>query len=157
MLFRSRVRILATDHFPVRRPAAVERLGPPESLPEFLAEADILFLCAPLTPRTRGLIDATALARLRPGAILINTGRGDLVDEAALIAALTSGRLRGAGLDVFASEPVDPTNPLLAMPTVVVAPHMAWLTPETLARSLTVAFDNCRRLAAGEPLLNQVV
>ena len=79
------------------------------------------------------------------------------MDESALAAALKSGHLRGAGLDVFAQEPVDPTNPLLALPTVVAAPHMAWLTPETLDRSLAVAFENCRRLADGEPLLNRVV
>jgi phosphoglycerate dehydrogenase-like enzyme len=94
---------------------------------------------------------------MKPGAVLINTARGGLVDEAALLVALSSGRLRGAGLDVFAQEPVDPANPLLALPNVVVAPHMAWLTPETLDRSLGVAFENCRRLAAGEPLLHQVV
>jgi phosphoglycerate dehydrogenase-like enzyme len=74
-----------------------------------------------------------------------------------LAVALASGRLRGAGLDVFAQEPVDPANPLLALPNVVVAPHMAWLTPETLDRSLAVAFENCRRLAAGAPLLNRIV
>jgi phosphoglycerate dehydrogenase-like enzyme len=126
------------------------------SLSALLAEADIVSLHVPLTPETRGLIGAETLAAMRPGAILINTARGELVDEAALAAALTSGRLRGAGLDVFAQEPVDPQNPLLALPNVVVAPHMAWLTPETLDRSLAVAFENCRRIADGAPLLNRV-
>jgi phosphoglycerate dehydrogenase-like enzyme len=125
-------------------------------LAELLAGADIVSLHVPLTPQTRGIIDADALARMRPDAILINTARGDLVDEAALCAALRSGRLRGAGLDVFAAEPVDPANPLLRLPNVVVAPHMAWLTEETLGRSLAAAFENCRRLAAGEALANQV-
>jgi phosphoglycerate dehydrogenase-like enzyme len=127
------------------------------TLDALLAQADILSLHAPLTLETRGMIGAQAIAAMRPGAILINTARGELVDEAALAAALASGRLRGAGLDVFAQEPVDAKNPLLALPNVVLAPHMAWLTPETLDRSLAAAFENCRRLAAGAPLLNRVV
>jgi phosphoglycerate dehydrogenase-like enzyme len=127
------------------------------SFESLLAEADIVSLHVPLTPDTKGLIGAAAFAAMRPGSILINTARGELVDEAALAAALSSGRLRGAGLDVFAQEPVDPKNPLLALPNVVLAPHMAWLTPETLDRSLAVAIENCRLLAAGGPLLNRIV
>ena len=126
------------------------------ALDAVLAQADIVSLHVPLTPETRGMIGPVALAAMKPGAILINTARGDLVDEAALVEALRSGRLRGAGLDVFAQEPVDPANPLLALPNVVVSPHMAWLTPETLERSLAAAFENCARLAAGAPLMNQV-
>ncbi len=127
------------------------------SLDTVLADADIVSLHLPLTPETQHMIDGRALAAMKPGAILINTARGGLVDEPALVAALRAGRLRGAGLDVFEQEPVDPGNPLLALPNVVVAPHQAWLTPETLDRSLAVAFENIRRLAAGEPLQNQVV
>jgi phosphoglycerate dehydrogenase-like enzyme len=127
------------------------------SLDELLAQADIVSLHVPLTADTRGLIGRAALAAMRPGAILINTARGELVDEAALAEALTGGRLAGAGLDVFAREPVAPANPLLSLPNVVLAPHMAWLTPETLDRSLAAAFENCRRLRDGEPLLNRVV
>lgn len=126
-------------------------------LDELLETADIVSLHLPLTPQTERMIDARALAAMKPGAILINTARGGLVDEAALVSALVSGRLRGAGLDVFAQEPVDPGNPLLGLPNVVVAPHQAWLTSETLHRSLAAAFENIRRLRAGEPLLNQVV
>ncbi|WP_293387221.1 2-hydroxyacid dehydrogenase [Phenylobacterium sp. RIFCSPHIGHO2_01_FULL_69_31] len=126
-------------------------------LDELLETADIVSLHLPLTPQTERMIDARALAAMKPGAILINTARGGLVDEPALVSALVSGRLRGAGLDVFDQEPVDPENPLLGLPNVVVAPHQAWLTPETLDRSLAAAFENIRRLQAGEPLLNQVV
>jgi len=122
-----------------------------------LTGADIVSLHLPLTPQTQRMIDARALASMRKGAILINTARGGLVDEGALVSALCSGHLRGAGLDVFDQEPVDPDNPLLGLPNVVVAPHQAWLTPETLDRSLAAAFENIRRLQAGEPLLNQVV
>lgn len=139
------------------RSAKPEAAGRFVSLPTLLAQADIVSLHVPLTPETKGLIDAAALAAMKPRAILINTARGDLVDEAALLAALGSGRLGGAGLDVFTLEPVDPANPLLALSNVVVSPHMAWLTPETLDRSLAVAFENCRRLKSGQPLLNQVI
>src|SRR5690606_27798055 len=101
-------------------------------------------------------LDEAAFAAMKPGAVLVNTARGGLLDEAALAAALGSGRLAAAGLDVFVDEPVDPGNPLLALDNVVVAPHVAWLTPETLARSLAVGVENCRRLRDDEPLLNQV-
>jgi phosphoglycerate dehydrogenase-like enzyme len=112
----------------------------------------------PDTPETHGIIDAAAIARMKPGAIFVNTARGGLVDEPALVAALESGHLRAAGLDVFAQEPVKAAgNPLLALDNVVLAPHLAWLTIETFDRSLAVAVENCRRLAAGEKLLHQVV
>jgi len=129
---------------------------PYEYLPldQLLAESDIVSLHIPLTEETRGVIDPLAM---KPGAVLVNTARGELVDEARLVQALSSGHLRGAGLDVFAAEPVPAGNPLLALPSVVLAPHIAWLTPETLVRSLNVAHENCRRLTAGEPLLHQVV
>ncbi|WP_296600769.1 D-isomer specific 2-hydroxyacid dehydrogenase family protein [Phenylobacterium sp.] len=139
------------------RSAKPELPGRFVGLDELLCEADIVSLHLPLTPETQHMIDAGALASMKKGAILINTARGGLVDEAALVSALCSGQLSGAGLDVFDREPVDPDNPLLSLPNVVVAPHQAWLTPETLDRSLAAAFENIRRLQAGEPLLNQVV
>lgn len=127
------------------------------TLLELLAECDVVSLHVPLTADTERLIDADALASMRPGAVLINTARGGLVDEAALVDALRDGRVRAAGLDVFAVEPIDAENPLLALDNVVVGPHRAWLTPETLERSLGVAFENCRRVRDGEPLLHEVV
>jgi phosphoglycerate dehydrogenase-like enzyme len=123
-------------------------------LDRLLAEADIVSLHIPLTDETRASVDPLAMKR---GGVLVNTARGELVDEARLVAALQTGHLRGAGLDVFAAEPLPPASPLLALPNAVLAPHIAWLTPETLVRSLTVAHENCRRLAAGEPLLHRVV
>jgi len=121
-----------------------------------LRESDVLSLHAPLTDQTARIVDAPAIERMKPGAVLVNTARGGLVDEPALTAALASGRLGAAGLDVFAEEPADATNPLFALPNVVVAPHVAWLTPETLRRSMAVAFANCAALAEGRPLLHRV-
>ena len=123
---------------------------------DVLAEADVLSLHIPLTQDTTGLIDADRLARMKPGAVLINTARGGLVDEDALVRALASGQLAGAGLDVFATEPASAENPLLHLDNVVLAPHAAWLTAETLSRSIEVALHNTRAIARGEPLLHQV-
>ena len=121
-----------------------------------IAESDVLSLHIPLLPETAGLIGTDTLARMKPGAILINTARGGLVDQPALTAALARGHLGGAGLDVFAVEPPAPDDPLFALDNVVVAPHVAWVTHGTFDRSFATAAENCRRLAAGEPLLNRV-
>ena len=127
------------------------------SLDDLLAEADVVSLHLPLTAETEGLIDEARIAAMKPGTVLINTARGALVDQGALAAALASGHLGAAGLDAFPVEPVDTNDPLLAMDNVVLTPHVAWLTGETFERSLTMAVENCRRLVAGEPLLNRVV
>ncbi len=126
------------------------------ALDDLLREADIVSLHVPLTPGTARLMNADRLALLRPRAILINTARGGLVDQPALADALRSGRLGAAGLDVFAAEPIKTDEALLQLDTVVVAPHLAWLTMETLARSLAVAVENCRRLDTGRDLLHRV-
>jgi phosphoglycerate dehydrogenase-like enzyme len=123
---------------------------------ELLARSDIISLHCPVTPESLGMISRDALAQMKRGAILVNTARGELVDEVALVEALLSGQLRAAGLDVFAREPADAGNPLFALPNVVVTPHIAWLTPETLSRSMAIGFENCRRVHAGEPLLHRV-
>ena len=125
-------------------------------LPDLLAESDVVSLHLPLTPRTRHLINEEALALMRPGALLVNTSRGGVIDEAALTAALQSGRLAAAGLDVFDAEPVDPTNPLLTLDNVVVTPHVVWFTRDTMGRYLAEAIDNCRRLRDGRDPVNVV-
>jgi len=125
-------------------------------LPGLLSASDVVSLHLPLTPQTENLIDADALNRMKPGAVLVNTARGGVVDESALVAALRSGRLAAAGLDVFAVEPVSPANPLLALDNVVVTPHVVWYTQDTMRRYLTVAVDNCRRLRDGEELAHVV-
>jgi phosphoglycerate dehydrogenase-like enzyme len=126
-------------------------------LPALLAEADIVSLHLPLTAETERIIDGAALARMKPGAILVNTARGGLVDQDALAAALRSGRLRAAGLDVFAEEPVATDNPFLDIAATALTPHIAWLTAETLERSLVVAIENCHRLSRGHDLLHRIV
>jgi len=145
-------RVLYTARAP--KPDALGEWRPLEAL---LAEADVVSLHAPLTAETERLIDAAALARMKPGAVLVNTARGGLVDQGALTEALRGGRLAAAGLDVFADEPVDPAAPLLALPNVVLTPHVGWLTTGTFDRSLALAAENCRRLREGGPLLHRVV
>jgi len=118
-----------------------------------LGTSDMVSLHLPLTEETEKLVDPR---RMKPGSILINTARGGLVDESALIEALKSGHLAAAGLDVFSSEPLPAGHPLLVLPHVVCAPHLAWLTQETLERSIGAAMENVRRLGSGEPLLHRV-
>lgn len=126
------------------------------SLNALLEQADIVSLHIPLTPDTRHLLNAKTMGTMKHGAVLINTARGELVDERALFDALSAGRIRAAGIDVFELEPAAADSPLLSLPNVVATPHIAWLTPETLERSISVIIENCRRLRDGEPLLNQV-
>ena len=139
------------------RQAKPQAVGKPCSFDELLRVSDIVSLHVPLTPETMRLMDAAAFARMKPNSVFINTARGGLVEEPALIAALQSGHLRAAGLDVFAAEPVATGNPLLTLDNVVLTPHIAWLTQETLERSIVIAVENCRRLRDGEPLLHRVV
>jgi phosphoglycerate dehydrogenase-like enzyme len=108
----------------------------------------------PLTPETREIVDPR---RMKRGAILVNTARGALVNADFLVAALTTGHLAAAGLDVFADEPVSASHPLLRLENVVCAPHLAWLTQETLERSIAAARDNVTRLDRGESLANRIV
>ncbi len=122
-----------------------------------LAEADVVSLHIPFTAETANLLDAARLARMKPGAVLVNTARGGLVDQAALTAALRSGHLGAAGLDVFVDEPANPADPLFALPSVVVTPHSAWITDGTFDRSFVLAAENVRRLASGEDLLHRAI
>ena len=139
------------------RKSSSDSVGEWRPLDALLAESDIVSLHLPLTAETESLIDKSALQRMKPGAILINTARGGLVDQSALVDALRSGKLAAAGLDVFAHEPPDRMDALFTLPNVVLTPHIAWLTTGTFDRSFTLAAENCRRIAAGEPLLHRVV
>ncbi len=126
------------------------------SFDEILRQADILTLHAPLAPNAPPLIDTAALKQIKPGAILINTARGGLVDEAALHQALASGHLLGAGLDVFAEEPVRPDHPLCKLSNVVLTPHYAGGTLDAFSRKMRSIFDNASRFLHGENLRNEV-
>jgi phosphoglycerate dehydrogenase-like enzyme len=126
------------------------------ALPELLAASDIVSLHLPLTAETDGLLGRAALACMKPGAVLINTSRGAIVEERALVDALRDGRLAGAGLDVFDVEPVPPDNPLLSLDNVVLTPHVTWYTVDTMRRYLVEAVANCRRLRDGKQLAHVV-
>ena len=126
-------------------------------LGELLKSSDIVSLHAALNPDTEKLINESALAQMKTGAILVNTARGPLVDELAVYAALLTGKLGAAGFDVFASEPLSADNKLLELDNVVLAPHLGWLTEETLERSVAVASENCLKLMRGEVLDFRVV
>ncbi len=111
-------------------------------LDEIYETSDVLSVHLRLSPETAGMIGAPQFARMKESAILINTARGAIVDEAALVAALVRGRIAGAGLDVFAEEPLPSRNPLLALPNVVLTPHCAGITPEALEAGLRIAVEN---------------
>jgi glyoxylate reductase len=115
-----------------------------------LATADFVSVHVALSPETRGLLDAAAIARMKRGAVLVNTARGGIVDEVALADALRSGRLAAAGLDVFAREPVDPASPLLALPNVVATPHIGSASEATRERMVEVAVENLLAALSGE-------
>ncbi len=149
-------RILAYDPWADREFAAERHVDLVE-LDALLREADFVSLHLPLTPETRGLVDASFLAKLKPGACLINTARGELMDEAALLQALQSGHLRGAALDVFAKEPPGADHPFMDMPQVIVTPHMGAHTDGAVRNMGWTAFEECLRVLRGEVPLHCVV
>lgn len=114
--------------------------------------SDVLSIHVPLTPVTEGLIGADTIARMKAGVIIINAARGGIVDEAALYDALVSGKLHGAGLDVFAMEPADPANPLFRLDQVVVTPHTAGSVIDLVADIARHAFTNMQSVLRGAPL-----
>jgi len=122
-------------------------------LAALLAGSDIVSLHLPLTNETRNIVNPL---QMKPGSILVNTARGGLIDERQLLSALGNGHLAAAGLDTYAAEPLQASHPLLSLENVVLAPHLAWLTQETLARSIDAAWDNVKRLAEGRALANRV-
>jgi phosphoglycerate dehydrogenase-like enzyme len=119
-------------------------------LPELLSTSDIVTLHVPLTSLTRGMIGTAALAHMRPHAVLINCSRGPVIDFPALHDALTAGRIAGAGLDVFPTEPPSPSEPVLSLDNVVLTPHLAGASRETRTKQTRNAYDNVLRMARGE-------
>ncbi len=128
----------------------------PAPLDDVLASADVVSLHCPLTPSTRHLINAASIAKMKPSAILINTGRGPLVDEQAVADALNNGRLAAFGADVLSQEPPRCDNPLLSARNCFLTPHIAWATLEARTRLMSIATENVRQFIAGEPVANRV-
>jgi len=137
-----------------RRPGQASTQGgiPTVDLPTLLARSDVVSLHCPLTDATRGLIDASRLATMPRGALLLNTGRGALVQEHDLAAALHSGHLGGAGLDVLSVEPPAPDHPLLQAPNCLITPHIAWATRAARQRLIAAAAANGQAILAGAPI-----
>jgi glycerate dehydrogenase len=122
------------------------------SIDDLFAAADVITLHCPLTEETRHLVSAARLETVKPSALIINTGRGPLVDEAALARALCDGRIAGAGIDVLSVEPPVADNPLLCAPRCIITPHIAWATRQSRARLLAVTVENVRAFLAGRPV-----
>jgi len=147
----------------VRRRAALsnqdpdlERTYPPEGSREMLAISDYVLVTTPLTPETRGMIGAAELAVMKPSAVIINLGRGPVIEESALVAALASKRIRGAALDVFDEEPLPEGHPFYALENVLLSPHSADHTVGWADLAMHVFIENFGRFRAGQPLLNIV-
>jgi phosphoglycerate dehydrogenase-like enzyme len=150
------MRIIATRRSDRPGPDWVDRMGTGDDLMAMLPEADVVALAVPLTPETERLIDADAFNAMKEGAYLINIARGRVVDTDAMLDALRSGRLAGAGLDVTDPEPLPPDHPLWDEPNVIITPHVAGVADLTRDRAFALLKENIRRFDAREPLLNVV-
>lgn len=134
-----------------RRPEG-EEIAEYVDLDTLLAHSDIVSLHCPLFPESENLINAATIAKMKDGAILLNTARGQVIDETAVADALNSGKLRGAAMDVVSEEPISPTNPLLSAPNCIITPHMAWAPMETRQRILDVTVENINGYLSGNPV-----
>jgi phosphoglycerate dehydrogenase-like enzyme len=151
------MRVIATrKDTKAERPAEVAEVMPASALSRLLSESDVVVIAAPLTEETRQLIGAAELALMKPTAWLINVARGKLVREQDLVDALTSGRIAGAGLDVFEREPLPAASPLWGLPNVIVTPHVAGFRDDYWEAAVELFSENMRRFRAGWPLLNLV-
>ncbi|HZE50958.1 MAG TPA: D-2-hydroxyacid dehydrogenase [Jatrophihabitantaceae bacterium] len=148
--------IIATDARLAQRPTGVAELHPADALDALLPRADAVVLTVPHTPATDGLMSARRLALLEPSAVLVNVGRGALVDLDDLVVSLRAGQLRAAAIDVVPHEPLPDDHPLWTMPQVLITPHVAGVGPETDERRYAVVRDNAERFAAGRALRNVV-
>lgn len=142
------MRVLVTDQ---KLPASLPSGVAAAKLDDLLAQSDVISLHCPLTPETERLVNEASIARMKKGVLLINTSRGGLVDEAALIAGLESGQVAGAGLDVISVEPPPEDHPLLRARNCIVTPHMAWATRAARARLMDIVVDNLKSFLAGQP------
>jgi len=150
------MRVLGVRRTPGKTLPGVEAMVGPQQLHAVLPEADFVVLTIPLTAETRNMIGEAELRLMKSTAYIVNIGRGGTIDEAALVRALHDGSVAGAGLDVFASEPLPEDSPLWCMDNVIVTAHYAGSTPHYNARALEIFLDNLKRYRAGEPLRNVV-
>lgn len=137
-------------------PDGVDEVLPPGRLNDLLASSDVVVLSAPLTPETRHVVGADALAHMKRGALLVNIGRGQLIDDDAVVEALRDGRLGGAALDVFAREPLDTASPFWDLPNVIITPHISGAMEDYWTPLVALFAENLHRFEKGEPLLNVV-
>jgi phosphoglycerate dehydrogenase-like enzyme len=135
----------------------VLRLYPPEALRSMFKECDFVVVAAPLTPQTRGMVNAEALSALRPTAFLVDVSRGGVVDHTALLAALRDRKIAGAALDVYPEEPLPPESPLWKLSNVILTPHISGNTPYYDDRAIALFAENLRRYLGGAPLLNRFI
>lgn len=143
------MKIIAVDEYPNKAlESATLRYG---TLDELYAEADVISLHCPLFDNNKGMINKSAIARMKPGVLILNTSRGPLINEADLAEALAAGRVGGAGVDVLSSEPPSLSNPLLSAPNCIVTPHIAWATKEARSRLMDIATDNLAAFLKGAP------
>jgi phosphoglycerate dehydrogenase-like enzyme len=149
--------VLAWDRDPRRDYPDDEPVAERLPLDDLLERSDVVSVHLRLSPASTGLLDAGRLARMRPGAILVNTARGAIIDEQALVAALATGRLAGAGLDVFATEPLPADHPLRTAPNVVLTPHIGWKVEEVFAEWVEVAADQLAAWLAGRLPADEVL
>jgi phosphoglycerate dehydrogenase-like enzyme len=152
----SATRRRVTAPLPAGLDAAIDQVMAPDRLAELLADSDVIVLAAALTPETQLLLGREALAHVKRGALLVNIGRGGLLDDEAAIEALRDGRLGGAALDVFTSEPLDPGSPYWDLPTVIVTPHLSGAMEDYWTPLVALFAGNLRRFERGEPLMNVV-
>lgn len=148
--------VIAIDPEPMEKPDTVDELGQLDQLHEFLSRSEVLTVCCPITPQTHKLLSHAEFDALPEGCYFINVSRGKVVDEDALVDALKSGKLAGAGLDVTYTEPCPQDNPLWTLPNVILTSHTAGASQNIAKRAMQTFLDNMHRYVNGEPLINVV-
>ena len=151
------LKVIGVRRSPPRPGEPVDELHPPSKLPELLPRADWIVIACPLTQETLNLLDAAAFKRMRKGARLVNIGRGEIVDEAALVAAIRSGHLGGAALDAHRTEPLPGDSPLWDLPNVIISPHNAQASSGNDPRAMQIFLANLVKWARGERLQNEQI
>ena len=152
------MRVLAVRRhlLPYHADPLVDKIYGPDARLELIARSDYIVACAPLTPETRGMLGEPEFSAMKPEAVVINIGRGPVIDEAAMVRALSAGRIKGAALDVFDTEPLPPGHALYKLKNVLLSAHCADHTPDWLERGMCFFLEQFERFRKSEPLLNIV-